>query len=111
VVGALGSLGFMFNFGRHTPLFLLVVFFFWVLSPFAVLMWANSLSKRWPALVGSTLEIVTLLVAVASLAIYANDTLHPREAQAAFVYVAVAPASWVFAAIVVGIAALVSRRR
>ena len=111
VVGAVGSLGFMFTFGRHAPVFLLVVFFFWVLSPFAALFWANRESKRWPSLVQSTLEIVTLVVAAASLAIYADDTMHPRQAQAAFVYVAVAPASWLFAAVAVAIAAIVSRRR
>jgi hypothetical protein len=111
VAGAVGSLGFMFHFGRHTPRFLLVIFLFWVLSPFAALFWANRQSKRWPSLVRSTLEIVTLVVALASLAIYANDTLHPRQAQAAFVYVAVAPASWLFAVIVVAIAVLVSRPR
>jgi hypothetical protein len=41
-----GSLAFMLDAGRRTPRFLLVIFVFWVLSPFAVLVWAHAASAR-----------------------------------------------------------------
>ena len=41
VAGAVGSLGLMLRADQRTPRFLLVLFFFWVLSPFVALAWAN----------------------------------------------------------------------
>jgi hypothetical protein len=50
-------------------------------------------------------------VTLGSLAIYLNDAFRPPRPQAAFVFVAVLPASWLLMAIVVGTAATISRRR
>ena len=51
-----------------------------------------------------------LVVTLGSLAIYGDDALGHRRAQAAFVYVVVPPASWLLISMVVPIAALISRR-
>jgi hypothetical protein len=111
LAGAAGSLAFMLNAGRRTPRFLLLIFVFWVLSPFAVLVWAHMTSKRWSAVTRSALYIVMLVVTLGSLAIYGRDAVRPRRAQAAFVYVLVPPVSWLLIALVVPTAALISRRR
>jgi len=111
VAGAAGSLGLMLRAGQRTPRFLLVVFVVWVLSPFVALVWAHRVSRRWPVLTRAALYSVMLVVALGSLAIYGDDALGHRRPQAAFVYVAVPPASWLLIAIVIPIAALTSRRR
>ncbi len=83
----------------------------WVFSPFAALVWAHTASKRWPELSRKTLHGVMLFVALASLAIYGADAVWSRKAQPAFFYVLVPPVSWLLSAIVVAIAALISRKR
>ena len=108
LAGAAGSLGFMLNAGRRTPRFLLVIFVFWVLSPFVALVWAHMASKRWSVGTRATLYTVMLVLTLGSLAIYGHDALRPRKAQAAFVYVLVPPASWLLIAIVVPTAAFIS---
>ena len=108
LAGAGGSVGLMLRAGQRTPRLLLVLFFFWVLSPFVALVLAHVVSKRWSALTRATLSSVMLFVTLCSLAIYGYDALRPRKAQAAFWYVLVPPASWLLIAIVVPIAALIS---
>ena len=110
VVGSLGSVGLMLYVGQRAPPFLLVLFLGWVLAPFAGLAWAKVVSKRWSVLNRATLYIVMLAVTLGSLAVYAHDAWRPRQAQAAFVYVAVPPVSWLLIAIVLAAAALISRR-
>ncbi len=110
LTGAVVSVGLMLRAG-HPPLFLRVLFVIWVLSPFVALLWADTVSKRWSTPTRATLYSVMLVVALGSLAIYGNDALRPRKAQPAFVYVLVPPASWLFAALVVPIAAVMSGRR
>jgi hypothetical protein len=83
----------------------------WVLAPFVGLVLAEVVSKRWPVPVRTTLYCLSLVVTLGSLAIYANDALRPRKAQAAFVFVAVPLVLWIVIAVAVPIAALVSRRR
>jgi hypothetical protein len=110
LAGAGGSFGLMLRAGQRTPRFLLVLFAIWVLSPFMALVVANVVSKRWSVLTRATLYSVMLVVTLGSLAIYGDDALGHRRAQAAFVYVVVPPASWLLIAIVVPIAAFISRR-
>ncbi len=110
LAGAVGSVGLMLRAGQRTPRLLLVLFFFWVLSPFVALVLAHVVSKRWSVLTRATLYSVMLVVTLGSLAIYGDDALRPRKAQAAFWYVLVPPASWLLIAIVVPIAALISGR-
>jgi hypothetical protein len=109
--GAVGSLGLMLRADQRTPRFLLVIFVFWVLSPFVVLAWANVVSRRWPVLTRAALYGVTLIIAFGSLACYGKLILPPAGSPRAFMFVAVPPASWLLMALVVSIAALISRRR
>ena len=110
LAGAGGSVGLMLRAGRHSPRILLPLFTIWVLSPFVALVWANVVSKRWSVLTQATLYSVALVLTLGSLAIYGDDALRPPKTKAAFVYVVVPPASWLFIAIVLPIAALISRR-
>ena len=110
-VGAMGSLVFMFREGQHTPRFLLVLFTIWVLSPFAALLWANTLSKRWSLPTQVTLYCVMLLVALGSLAIYGEWVdVKPAGSANAFLFVAVPPVSLLFITIMVSMAAWLSNR-
>ena len=109
--GAAGSLGLMFRADQRTPRFLLVLFVFWILSPFVALAWANIVSKRWSFLTRTTLYVVTLVITLGSLAFYGKFILPPAGSPRAFVFVAVPPASWLLMTIVVSIAALISRLR
>ena len=111
LVGAVGSVGLLLRAGQRTPRLLLVIMATWVLAPFIALLWANVVSKRWSVLTRVTLYSVMLVVTLGSLAIYGDDALGHRRAQAAFVYVAVPPASWLLIAIVVPLGALIARRR
>jgi hypothetical protein len=111
LTGAIGSLAFMLRAGTRTPRFLLVMFVFWVLSPFIALAWATAASLRWSALTRTTLHVVTLVLALGSLVAYAWDAVGPPRAKAAFIFVVVPPASWLLLAIVVPLAAFISRRR
>jgi hypothetical protein len=109
--GAVGALGLMLRAGRSTPRLLLALFVVWVLSPFAALAWANMVSKRWSVLTRAALCCVTCVITLGSLAIYGRVVLPPAGSPRAFVFVAVPPGSWLLMAIVVAIAASISRRR
>jgi hypothetical protein len=110
VFGSIGSVGLLRHAQQRTPPMLVVLFVIWVVAPFALLAVANLFSKRWSRKVGLTLCIVTLIVTVASLAIYLDDNIAHRTAKAAFVWVAVPPASVLVSVIAVGIAALMGSR-
>jgi hypothetical protein len=110
LVGAGGSVSLMLRAGqRNNSRILLVLMAIWVLSPFMALLLAGMVSKRWSVLTQATLYSVMLVLTLGSLAIYGDAALRPR-AKAAFVYVIVPPASWLLVAIVLPIAALISRR-
>ena len=72
---------------------------------------ANLLLPRWPVSLRKTLAIVTLFVAVASVAIYFDDNRAHRTAKPALVYVATPPATVLLSAVVVGVAFLAGKRR
>ena len=111
LVGAGGSIGLLLRAGQRTPRLLLVILIIWVLSPFMALVLADVISKRWPVLTRATLYSATLVVTLGSLAIYGDDALGHRTAQAAFVYVMVPPVSSLLVAMAVSIAGFVSRRQ
>ena len=111
VLGAAGTLGLFLRAGQRTPRLLLVLMGIWVLAPFAALACANRISTRWSTLTRRTLEAVTLVVTLGSLAIYADDAIAHRTAHAAFVWVIVPPVSSLLAIMTVAPAAFVSRRR
>jgi uncharacterized membrane protein len=104
VLGGAGSIGLLRHAQQHPPPIVIVGFVIWVLAPFAILGGANLLSSRWPVSLRKTLSIVTLFVAIASVAIYFDDNLAHRAAKPAFVYVATPPASVLLSAPVVGVA-------
>lgn len=110
VAGAVGAVGLTLRAGRGTPRFLLVLFVLWVLWPFVALAWANMVSKRWSVLTRATLYCVTLATTLGAVAIYGNVVLPPAGSPRAFVFVIVPPGSCLLLAIVVPIAALMSRR-
>jgi hypothetical protein len=104
-VGAAGSIGFMLYAGRHNSSRILpVLFALWVISPFVAVGLAGGVSKGWSILTRSTLDCVTLIIALGSPAVYGCIAFKPPRAQAAFVFVVVPPASWLLIAIVAGLA-------
>ena len=111
IIGAMGSLVIMFREGQDTPRFLLVLFTIWVFAPFAVLFWANTVSKRWSVVTRATLYCVMFTVALSSLAIYSEwIDVRPAGSANAFLFVAVPPISLVVITIIVGITAFISSR-
>ena len=112
LAGAVGSVGLMLHAGHRNPSrLLLVLFALWVLSPFIALVLANMVSKRWSVPTRATLYCVTLVVTLGSLAIYGElVVLRPPASPNAFLFVVVPPASSVFMAIAVPMAALISGR-
>ena len=111
LAGAAGSIGLLVHASQHPPVILVVLFMIWVLSPFAVLVLAEAVSKRWSVPIRAALYSVMLIVTLGSLAVYGDDALKHRWAKAAVVYVIVPPASWLLLAIVVPLAAFLSGRR
>jgi hypothetical protein len=111
VAGAIGSVGFVFYYGRRNPSRLLIVLFaIWVLSPFVALFAADAQSTRGPARTRAMLYGAMLVIAVGSLATYANVTLGPPRAQGAFAFVIVPPLSWLLSGVAVWIAVVASGR-
>ena len=111
LAGAVGSVGFCLHAGRNSPQRLLIALIAaWVLAPFMGLLLTHLFSKRWSVLTRKTLYVVMLAVAVGSLAVYWNDMVRPRTAQPAAMFVLVPAVSWLVMAIVLPIAAFVSRR-
>jgi hypothetical protein len=99
--GAVGSLALMFLVGRRQPSIILIVLFTgWVLSPFAALLWAEVLSKRWPVVPRATLHIVMLAITLGSLAVYGVVALGPPRPKPASAFLIVPLASWLLIATV-----------
>lgn len=100
----------MLREGGSTPRLLLMVFVFWVLSPFVAFAWAERASKGWPVPTRATLYWAMLVLSLGSLAIYANlIDVKPASASAAFRFVLVPPLSGLLLLGALGIAALLSR--
>jgi hypothetical protein len=111
VVGAVGSIGLWINAAKHPPPLLIVLFVVWVLSPFVVLGIGHVAAKRWASSTQMALYWVTLLVTLASIAIYADDAVTHRTAHRAAVYVVVPPASWAATAVAIGLGAWIAKRK
>jgi ACR3 family arsenite efflux pump ArsB len=109
--GAITSVGLLRHAQQHPPPLIVVLFVVWVVAPFAALAVANVFSPRWPRNVRVTLYVTTLLVTVASLGIYYDDNIAHRTAKPAFVWVAVPPAAVLLSVVIVGIVALMARKR
>ena len=112
VVGAVGAVALTLYAGRGNNLpFLMILMSGWVFAPFFGFALASRLSGRWPTSTRTALDFLILVIAVASLAVYAYDAFGPPHAQRATPYVAVPIASWLLMLIGVAIAALIARRR
>lgn len=108
--GAVGSVALTIGAGSNTPRLLLVAFVIWVLSPFVALAWANVRSQRWSGLTRATLYGVTLVLTLASLAIYGGLVKRPTGSANAFMFVVVPPLSLALLAIALGLAVQFSRQ-
>ena len=111
MIGGLGALASLLNAGRRTPALLLIMFVGWVLGPFVVLAWANAVSQRWSKPARTTLHVLTLCIALGSLAIYGDVALRPPKVTPTRTFLLVPLASLVLMAIVGSITALMSRRK
>lgn len=108
ITGAAGSFALMLRAGhRNNSRVLLLLFTIWVLSPFVALVWANSVSKRWPVPARATLYSVTLAITLGAMAIYGVVALGPPRAKPAFAFLMIPLGSWLLMAI----AASITRRR
>lgn len=111
MVGALGSVTLMLYAGRSNRHYLVtVLFIIWVLAPFVALALGRRVSEAWSSATRTTLQIVTLIVTVASLAIYGYRAMFPPRSTGAFVFVIVPPLSVLLVLLALAIAALLSRR-
>ncbi len=111
VAGAVGSVVCTFMVGRHNQsVVLMVMFMGWVLAPFVSLLVADRRSRGWPAATRTALQVVMLIVALGSLAIYGTVALGPPRPQPAAFFLLVPLGSWLLA-LVVPLVAIISRRR
>src|SRR6476620_4922772 len=83
ILGAVGSLYFMFNAGRHQKSILLIALFTaWVLSPFVVFIIVNNISIRWTAPLRLALYCIMIMLAVSSLIFYSGTFNTPQTKPA-----------------------------
>jgi hypothetical protein len=103
LVGAIGSLGFMFYAGRHqNSVILITLFTVWLLSPFAGLLIADKISKRWTVLARVTLCWLMLVLTFGSLIIY-SGAISPPGTKPAFKFLVVPLISWIIIVTVIPI--------
>ena len=110
LVGAAGSLALLLYGGRsNTHLLITLGFIAWVLAPFALLALAERRSRSWSPLAQTTLRAMTLLIAAASLGIYAYRAAFPPRTTGAFLFVIVPPVSVILVLVALVISSLMSR--
>ena len=110
IVGAAGSLALMLYGGRsNTHLLITLLFIVWVLAPFALLALAERRSGSWSPRAQTTLRALTLIVAAASLGIYAYRAAFPPRTTGAFLFVIVPPVSVILVLVALAISSLMSR--
>ena len=84
LIGAEGSLDFMYDAGRNQKSFWLIsLFTIWVLSPFLALLFANMVSKSWLTSNRVRSYFLMLLIAMGSLVCYSR-ALHISGTKPAF---------------------------
>jgi hypothetical protein len=71
---------------------------------------ADRFSNRWSGPARAALYWVMVVVSIGTVAYYVSDVFWPRQTQPAFPYVIAPPVAWVFSAMVLGAAPLVSRK-
>jgi hypothetical protein len=111
VVGAICAVGLTTYAGVRvgSPTVLRLLFAVWVVSPFAAILTGHAISASWRPSMRVALHTVTLVIGAGSSLAYAYYALGAiRPATAAFVLIP--PASLLFAAIALGIAAFLARQ-
>jgi len=113
-IGGAGSVALLLQSGRRNSELILLVAMFsvWVLSPFLVLFRTILKADRLTDTVQNALYGLTIVLAVASLAIYSRlIDVKPAGSPNTFLFVAVPPVSWFVIAIVMTIAAIRPRKQ
>lgn len=100
--GAIGSIFFVLNAGRHSPIFLLILFIGWVLSPYVALFLVNFVSKLRSLVHFITFFWMTLFISLGSLISY-YAALGKHGTKSTAVYLIVPLISWVVILIVIAI--------
>lgn len=108
--GAVGSIALELHAGSRAPGFLLVLFAFWVVSPFAALAWGERLSQSWSEHARAALYGVMLTIAIGTLAVYSYIAFGPPRPQTAFAFVVVPPVSWILTVVLVPLGAFLARK-
>ena len=112
LIGAVGSLYFMFNAGRNQKSFFLIACFTtWVLSPFIALLIANVISKRRSISTSMTFFFVILFITVGSLVSYSGALSLFGAKPPAFKFLIVPLVSWLLILTVIPISQKISRKK
>ena len=112
LVGGAGSVAAVViaSQGRDLGALVVLIFSIWVFAPFAGLVFADRLAKRWSVTTRTTPHRLMLVLALGSLTIYVVDTVRNAGGLDAFVFVVVPLVSWVLIVMVLVIAAFFGRR-
>jgi len=103
LVGAIGSLGFMFNAGRNQKSVILIILFTtWVLSPYVGLLIANKISKGWTVYTRLTLYWLMIVLTFGSLISY-SGAFSSYGTKPAFKFLVVPLISWLLIVIAIPI--------
>ena len=108
LVGAIGSLYFMFSAGRkQNSIILLALFTTWVLSPFVGLFISNKISNRWTVPARALLYWLIIVLTIVSLVAY-SGAFNTPETKNAFIFLIFPLISWFLNVTVVLIARKIS---
>lgn len=108
VIGAIGSLGFMFYTGRNNDsVVLMTLFTGWVLLPYIGIGVAAAKSKRW-SVPENVIYSLMIIISVVSLVCY-SGVISPAGTKPAFMFLVVPGVSWMLMAIVFPLARRRSR--
>ena len=108
LVGAVGSLYFMFSAGRkQNSTILLALFTAWTLSPFVGLFISNKISTRWTASARASLYWLMIVLTISSLVAY-SGAFNTHETKNAFMFLIFPLISWLIIVIVFLIARKIS---
>ena len=110
VLGAVGSLYFMFNVSRNQKSILLIVLFTgWILSPFVGLFLVDKFSKRWTVNIRASFYWLMIILTIVSLVGY-SGVLNAPKTKNAFVFLVIPFISWLLITISILIARRLSRK-
>jgi hypothetical protein len=101
VIGAAGSLFFMFNAGRNQKSILLMALFTaWVLSPFFGLFILNKILSRWTVAPARALVLWLMIILTMGSVVAYSGVLLPPETKTAFIILVAPLAAWILIVII-----------